>query len=281
MLQVEQIKKNYDTFELDCSLEVEKGRVTGLVGLNGAGKSTTFKSILDLVRPDSGNIKIFGVDHCKLSVAQKEDIGVVLPEHGFSGYLSIKTLLPVLASFYHNFKKEEFLKNCENMGLDIKKPIREFSTGMQAKLKLLIAMSHSAKLLILDEPTVGLDVQAREELLNMLREYMEEDEERSILISSHISSDLEGFCDDIYVIHGGKIVLHENTDTITDEYGLLKVSEKEYEKMDKTYILYSKKEFFGYSCLTKEKQFYMDNYPDMVIQKGGIDDVLLMMDKKK
>lgn len=128
----------------------------------------------------------------------------------------------------------------------------------------------------MDEPTAGLDVLARDEMLTMLREYMET-EGRSILISSHISSDLEDFCDDIYMIDDGKIVMHEETDTLLNEYGLLKVSEEQYEKLDKSYIIRSKKENFGYSCLTNEKQFYEENYPDVVIEKGSIDELIMMM----
>lgn len=147
---------------------------------------------------------------------------------------------------------------------------------MKRKLQVLAAISHGADFLILDEPTAGLDVLARDEMLTMLREYMET-EGRSILISSHISSDLEDFCDDIYMIDDGKIVMHEETDTLLNEYGLLKVSEEQYEKLDKSYIIRSKKENFGYSCLTNEKQFYEENYPDVVIEKGSIDELIMMM----
>ena len=148
---------------------------------------------------------------------------------------------------------------------------------MKAKLKVLVAISHNAKLLILDEPTAGLDVIARDELLEMLREFMEADEERSILISSHISSDLETLCDDLYMIHEGKIVLHEDTDVLLSDYALLKVDRKQYEELDKRFILRSKKESYGYSCLTNQKQYYMENYPKIAIEKGTIDEVITMM----
>ena len=156
------------------------------------------------------------------------------------------------------------------------KKIKDFSTGMKRKLQVLAAISHGADFLILDEPTAGLDVLARDEMLTMLREYMET-EGRSILISSHISSDLEDFCDDIYMIDEGKIVMHEETDVLLNEYGLLKVREEQYEILDKSYIIRSKKENFGYSCLTNEKQFYEENYPDVVIEKGSIDELIMMM----
>ena len=128
----------------------------------------------------------------------------------------------------------------------------------------------------MDEPTAGLDVVAREQILDMLREYMEMPG-RSILISSHISSDLEGFCDDLYMIDNGKIILHEETDRLLEEYGVLKVSEEQYRNMDRTYILKKYKDTFGYRCLTDQKQFYLENYPGMIIEKSGIDILLYMM----
>ena len=127
------------------------------------------------------------------------------------------------------------------------------------------------------EPTAGLDVGAREAMLDILREYMEEEPERSILISSHISSDLEHLCDDIYVIHKGKIVLHEEMDTILEKYAVLKVSEAQYQAVDKSYILKEKKENFGISCLTNEKQYYIENYPEIVVESGSLDQVILML----
>lgn len=128
----------------------------------------------------------------------------------------------------------------------------------------------------MDEPTAGLDVVAREQILNMLREYMEMPG-RSILISSHISSDLEGFCDDLYMIDNGKIVLHEETDRLLEEYGVLKVSKEQYQELDHTYILKKHKDTFGYRCLTDQKQFYQENYPGIVIEKGNIDELITIM----
>lgn len=129
----------------------------------------------------------------------------------------------------------------------------------------------------IDEPTAGLDVMARESILNLFREYMEEDGERTILISSHISSDLEGLCDDIYMIHEGRIIFHEDTDVLLNQYGLLKVDEKQFEELDKRYLLKKRKEHYGYACLTKEKQYYIENYPDIVVEKGTVDELIAMM----
>ena len=149
---------------------------------------------------------------------------------------------------------------------------------MRAKLNLLAAVCHGARLLLLDEPTAGLDVVARDSMLGILREFMET-EGRGILISSHISSDLESLCDDLYMIDNGKIVLHEETDVLLDSYGLLKVSETDYRKLDKRYLLRVKKEPFGYSCLTNEKKYYLENYPEAAIEKGSVDEVITMMTK--
>ena len=160
------------------------------------------------------------------------------------------------------------------------KKIGEFSTGMKRKLQLLAAVSHDADLLILDEPTSGLDVIARDQLLGLLREYMEKDG-RSILISSHISADLEGFCDDVYLIDQGRIILHEETDNLLNRYGLLKVTPEQYAGLDQAYILKSRREDFGYSCLTDQKQFYVENYPNIVIELGSIDELIMMMNGRE
>nr|WP_246597337.1 ABC transporter ATP-binding protein [Faecalicatena faecalis] len=276
ILKLENVEKHYEQFDLKCSLEVHKGCVTGLIGQNGAGKSTTFKAILGLINTDGGKIEVFGKEIKSLSAKDKEEIGVVLSDSGFSGYLTVKDILPILTSMYSAFDQNDFLKKCRHFSIPMDRKIKEFSTGMKAKLKVLVAMSHNAKLLILDEPTAGLDVIARDELLDLMREYMEQGD-ASILISSHISSDLEGLCDDIYMIHDGQIIMHEETDRLLGDYGVLKVTAQEYDKLDKRYILKRKKEHYGYSCLTNEKQYYLDNYRGITVEKGNIDEVITMM----
>lgn len=276
MLKLEHVKKQYKDFHLDCSLTVKPGMITGLIGANGAGKSTTFKAVLGLIRTESGMVELFGKRPEEITPEDKERLGVVLADSGFSGYLSIRDLIPVLKAMYHQFDQTYFEEQCRRFELPMTKKIKEFSTGMKRKLQVLAAISHHADLLILDEPTAGLDVLARDEMLTMLREYMEI-EGRAILISSHISSDLEDFCDDIYMIDHGQVILHEETDTLLNEYGLLKVDGKQYERLDKTYVLRSRKETFGYSCLTNEKQFYQESYPDIVVEKGSIDELIMMM----
>lgn len=279
MLKIEHLKKRYDSFSLDCSLEVRPGYVTGLIGQNGAGKSTTFKAILGLIAADGGTITILGKDVSKITTEDKQKIGVVLADSGFSGYLTIYDILPVMERLYRKFDRKAFMKRAEYFGLPLRKKIKGFSTGMKAKLKVLIAISYQAELLILDEPTAGLDVIARDELLEMLRDFMEEDERRAILISSHISGDLESLCDDLYMIHEGKIILHEETDVLLGDYGILKADEKQFEGLERRYILRYKKEGYGYRCLTDQRQYYVENYPQLAVEKGSIDEVIMMMSK--
>ncbi|MGN0438493.1 MAG: ABC transporter ATP-binding protein [Lachnospiraceae bacterium] len=277
MVKVENLVKTYGDYRLDVSMEIPCGRITGIIGKNGAGKSTTIKSILGLVTPDSGNVSVFGKTVTDLTTADKQNIGVALSDSGFSMYLTVKDIMKILDKMYDAFDVSDFQKQCEQLGLPMNKAIQKFSTGMKAKLRVLVAISHKAKLLILDEPTAGLDVEARNEILDMLRAYMEEDENRSILISSHISSDLEHLCDDLYLIHDGAVLLHEETDRILDEYAVIKVENKEYEALDKQYLMKTKQENFGYVCMTNQKRFYMENYPKLVIENATIDDLILML----
>ena len=276
MIRLDNVMKEYDNFRLECSMEVLSGQVTGLIGRNGAGKSTAFKTMLGLITIDGGTVTIFGKAVKDLTAQDREKIGVVLADSGFSGYLSINDLIPVMDTLYTDFSRKKFLADCERLQLPLKKKIKDFSTGMKRKLQILAAVSHNAKLLVLDEPTAGLDVVARDELLNLLRAYMETGE-RSIVISSHISSDLEGICDDVYMIENGKIILHEDTDVLLNEYGLLKVTVEQYDKLHHRYFIKTKKEHFGYSCLTNQRQFYQENYPSVVMERGSIDEVITML----
>lgn len=280
MVKLENVKKQYKDFCLECSIEIPTGQVTGIIGRNGAGKTTAFKAMLGLIKIDDGMVELFGKNINDLTAKDRERIGVVLADSGFGGYLTIKDYVPMLAAMYHDFSKEKFVSECERMGLPLKKKIKEFSTGMKRKLQILTALSHNADLLVLDEPTAGLDVIVRDEILEMLQEYMET-EERSILISSHISSDLEGICDDVYMIDKGRIVMHEDTDVILGSYGLIKATRSQFEKLDKTYIIDSFEEEFGYNCITNQKQFYVENYPDVVVENCGLDLMMRIQNNKK
>lgn len=281
MIEIKDFKKNYPGFSLNISLELPAGKVTGIVGRNGAGKSTTIKAILGLVKADGGSVKVFGQDSSSLAAADKERLGVALSESGFSNYLTVNAISKILKNMYSRFDGDAYMRLVREQQLPPDKAVKEFSTGMKAKLKVITAITHQADLLILDEPTAGLDVIARNEILDLLRDYIAEDDRRSILITSHISSDLEGLCDDIYMIHDGKVILHEDTDVLIGNYAVLKVTGEMYSALDKRWLLASKKSSFGYSCLTSEKQYYIDNYPGIVIENGSIDELIVMLTGKE
>ena len=283
MIEISNIKKNYQNFRLECSLNIAPGRITGIIGANGAGKSTLFKAILGLINLDEGQIKIFGKDSRKLDVHDKEKLGVALAESGFSEYLKVKALVPILKNMYPDFDKDMFLNKCNNFNIPLNKMIKDLSTGTKAKLKVIVAISHNAEILILDEPTAGLDVITRNEVLDIIRTYMEE-EMRTVIISSHISSDLENLCDDIYMINDGKIILHEDMYKLLDLYGVIKANEEQYEnlKSDTNYkniILCCEKEKYGYKCITNDRKYIVDNYPEIVIEKGNIDELIMVLVK--
>ena len=229
------------------------------------------------MKPEGGTVRILGKDIRECSARDREELGVVLSDSGFSGYLTVRDIFSILSGLYSKFDKAFFQDQIRKSGLPDNKKIKEFSTGMKAKLKVITAISHRAGMLILDEPTAGLDVVARDEILELLRDYMEQQEDRAILISSHISGDLEGLCDDIYMIHEGRIILHEDTDVLLSDYALIKADDRQYAALDKRYILRSRKESFGYSCLTSQKQYYLENNPGLTIEKGTIDNVITMM----
>ncbi len=202
-------------------------------------------------------------------------MGVALAESGFSGELTVSDVGKILGAFYPGFDPAFYRTKAEALNLPTDKKVKEFSTGMKAKLKVLVAISHGAELLLLDEPTAGLDVVARDQLLGLLREYVEADERRSILISSHISGDLEHLCDDFYMIDGGRILCHEETDRLLSDYAIIKVSD--LSAVDPQYILRRRSESFGWSLLTDQKRFYAENYPGLVIERITLDEFIMMM----
>lgn len=277
MITIDHLSKSYSDFTLKLSMTIPQGRVVGIVGRNGAGKSTTIKSILGLVQPDSGSVTLFGTPAESLTGADKERIGVAFAESGFSGVLTVKAINHILQNSYSRYDEGFFLRQVKEQQLPLNKPIKEFSTGMKAKLRVLVAMSHQAELLILDEPTAGLDILARTDILDLIRQYMAEDEHRSLVMTSHISGDLEGICDEIYLIHNGEILLHEDTDVLLDRYAVLKLSASQYDSLDKRYLLHTKPTSYGYDCLTRERQFYAENYPNLVIEQGGIDELIVSL----
>ena len=281
MLIIQDLVKKYGDFSLHVSMEIPEGRITGLIGKNGAGKTTTIKAVLGLIQPDQGSVALFGKDSAALSSDEKQRIAAALSESGFSGWLQVEDAIRILRNMYCGFDETMFRKYCSILNLPLKKPIKEFSMGMKAKLRVLTALCAGADLMIMDEPTAGLDVEARNEILDLIRKYMEEHTGASVLISSHISSDLEGLCDDIYLIHDGKILLHEDTDVILDNYGVLKCDERLYRTLDSQYILSTVQEKYMYRCLCSDRNYYSAKYPGAVIERAGLDDLILMMGGKQ
>ena len=205
MLEIKGVKKSYGEFQLDCSLNVEKGRITGLVGENGAGKSTLFKAVLGLISYDAGEIKILGKIPEELSEKEKEELGVVLAETGFSGYLKGKDVEAVLAKLYPKFEAEKFHQMCEEYQIPLDKFIKEYSTGMKAKLNLIIALTHQAEFLMMDEPTAGLDPAGRDEILGLVSK-MHRELGITILLVSHSMEDVAEYVDRIIVMNHGAVM---------------------------------------------------------------------------
>ena len=280
LLCMEHASVRYDRFNLDVSLTVEEGMITGLIGRNGSGKTTTFKSIVDVVRA-GGKIEIFGKDSRKLTEDERSQIGIAYTDVFFNGEYSVPSIRRILAAAYKNFNGAEYDRMISRFGIPKKGKIRNLSTGELAKLRFISAMTHDAKLVILDEPTSGLDVVARDGILDELRNYMEKHEDSAIILSSNITQDLEGLADDVYMIDNGKIVLHENTDTITDDYGLVKCTEEQFEKLDKEYVKGSKKAPYGRDVLVSQKRFYLENYPGMAVEDGMLDHCLIVLAENK
>ncbi|MBV7392170.1 ATP-binding cassette domain-containing protein [Enterococcus alishanensis] len=275
MLKMENVVVKYPQFELNCSLEVANGQITGIVGENGAGKTTAFKAILGLTEISSGKILIDGQEKTKESASM--NIGTVLAESFFNELYTVKDIRMILKNFYPTFDATYFTKLCDNFGLPFKQKYKDFSSGMKAKLKTISALSHGAQLLILDEPTSGLDVSARNEILALLQDYLDQYPESAILISSHISSDLQQVCDDIYYLKNGKVLLHEETDILLDRYGILKVTTEEYPQLAPELLLYQKQQGYGFDVLTSQRNYFLENFPQMVVEKPTIDEILLLM----
>ena len=279
MIKINGLKKNYKDFNLDVTMELQSGTINGLVGTNGAGKSTTFKAILGLIRYKEGEVIINGKNIKDFTFEDKARIGCVMTDSFFSESFKIKDIAAIMKATYKTFDEKTFLDKCEHYKLPKDKMLKEFSNGMKAKMKVITALSYDTDVLILDEPTVGLDVVARDEILDEIRDYMEANEERTVIISSHISSDIEKLCDTTYMIHDGKIVFEDDTYKLLSEYAALKVSEEEFASLDITHVKAFRKEKYGYECLTDEKDYYIENYPSMVVEKMSVDEMMMILIK--
>ncbi|MBN7773194.1 ABC transporter ATP-binding protein [Clostridium aminobutyricum] len=273
---VNNITKRYNEFALEeVSLKLPKGSIMGLIGENGAGKTTLIKLILGLQKGESGEISLWGYDSNTLPNHVRENIGVVLDESCFPENLNAHQISKVMKSIYGNWDENNFKKYAEYFDLSPKKAVKQYSKGMKMKLSIAVALSHHAKLLILDEATSGLDPVVREELLDVFLDFIQ-DEENSILISSHITSDLEKACDYISVINDGKIILSDVKDDILDRYGMLKCSEEEFQAIPKDVVVGFKRSSFGMCALVDRNKLAGRNAGHRyVIDKVSLEDVLL------
>lgn len=279
MIELNHVRKSYPPFTLDVdAFHIERGQITGLVGLNGSGKTTLFRLIAGLARANQGHIDVFENSAWNLPVSLKEKIGVVFADSTFPDWCTPKGLRPVLQDFYSSFDSTLYDELLKRYGLSETKPLRDLSTGMLAKFKILAAISHKPDFLLLDEPTSGLDVAARQDVLTMLQDYMDQGD-RAILISSHIASDLETICDDFYLIQNGTLTLHETVDDLLENWGILHLSDAQYDTLDRSAAVAAAREANGWNVLVKDRRYYMENYPSLAMDKGNIDDLLLVMER--
>lgn len=276
ILEVKNISKEYKGFKLDnISFSIPKGTVMGLIGENGAGKSTTIKIILDLVNKDSGSVTFWGKNLIEDPKILKEDIGVVFDEINFYETLTPRKIEKISRLAYKQWDTIIFNDYMKTFSIPINKEIKTFSKGMKAKLKIAIALSHKAKILILDEPTSGLDPIVRDEILDILFEFIQ-NENHSILICSHITSDLEKIADYITFIHNGKVVFTKTKDSLIYNYGILKCGSELFNTLDKSDILTYRKKDYQYEVLIKDKENMKIKYKKSIIDNATIDDILLL-----
>lgn len=257
-IEINGLTKAYKDFSLDnLNLALPQGTIMGLIGENGAGKSTTIKLILDIVKMDSGHVTLLGKDNKDNIRLAKEDIGVVFDDVGISECLTPIQVGKIMRLTFSNWNQDMYEHYLKIFNLPPKKKFKDFSRGMRMKLGIAVALSHNAKLLILDEATSGLDPVIRDEILNIFSEFTR-DETHSILISSHIVSDLEKICDYIAFLHKGKLLLCEEKDVLKDEYALIRCSIEQLSALNPSAIIGTKKNAYGVEALIKRNELPID-----------------------
>lgn len=279
-IEIKNFVKRYDSkFCLgNFSLTVPSGVIVGLIGENGAGKTTFIKSLLDVLHADGGEVKIFGLDYKKNEKLIKEDIGVVFDNMFFPEILTANDIDRIMKEVYKNWDKELFFKYMRDFQLPVHKSIKQFSKGMKKKLEIATALSHKPKLLILDEPTSGLDPVVRNEVLDLFLDFVK-DEEHTILLSTHITSDLEHIADHIIFLDKGKIMLDKSKDDIIDYYGVLKCDESFFKKLSKEDYCCYKKNKYSYEVLVHDIRQMKKKYKDAVIDKITLETLMVLMIK--
>ncbi|WFA09052.1 ABC transporter ATP-binding protein [Tissierella sp. Yu-01] len=275
ILNVENLSKNYKDFNLNnINFNLPKGCIMGLIGENGAGKTTTVKLILNLIKKNSGAIKIFGFDNIVDEQRIKQDLGVVLDESYFHDNLKPREISLIMDNIYKEWDKDIFFKYLKRFKLPEDKVLKDYSKGMKMKLSIAAALSHNPKLLILDEPTGGLDPVVRNEILDIFLDFIQ-DEEKSILFSTHVTSDLDKIADYITFLHEGNLILSEPKDDILNNYGVVKCKAGDFDKLDKNHIISYRKNRFGYEVLINNKQNNKGAYNDLIIDSVNLEDVML------
>lgn len=274
-IEISGLTKKYDGFTLnDVSFNVPKGSIMGFIGQNGAGKTTTIKAILNIIKADSGKINIFGLDNTEHEYEIKENIAAVFDELPFHDSLSAKQLERILGGIYKSWDNIKFKEYLERFCLPEKKPFGKFSKGMKMKLQIAAALSHNAKLLIMDEATTGLDPVVRDEILHIFLEYLQ-DENNSILMSSHITSDLEKIADSVTFIDKGRLLLTGYKDDIIENHGVLKCTRSDYEAIDKSDIISARISDFGVCVMVSDKNACSRKYSGLVMDNTTLDEIMV------
>lgn len=275
VIELKNVSKDYGDFKLDnISFEVPEGCVCGFIGQNGAGKTTTIQLILDTIARDSGEITLFGKIIDGDSASLREDIGLVFDEMGFHEFLTAKQINTIMKNVYKNWDEALYFDYLKRFSLPSKKACGSFSRGMRMKLQIATALSHGAKLLIMDEPTSGLDPIVRNEMLQIFREYVVK-EDHTILLSSHITGDLEKLADEVVFIDGGRIVIKGNKDEILEKHGIIKCKKEELAGIDKELIVSYELSSMGAEILVNDVNTARKLYPNMVIEQAGLEDIMI------
>ena len=280
-LILKNVNKKYEKSNFaikDISFSVPEGSIVGFIGENGAGKSTTMNCILNVIRRDSGTIEIFGREMTDEDIDIRENIGVVYDNNNFPEHLTAKQLADILGRIYSkwdDFCFEQFLRR---FGLPESQKIKSYSRGMSMKLAIAVALSHDSKLLILDEATSGLDPIMRDEILDVLLEFVKQ-ENHSILLSSHITSDLEKIADYIVFIHNGEIILNKTKDELIYEYGVIRCSENDFHNILPEDILSSMKKDYQIDVLIKNRKLIEKKYKNLIVDSVSLDEIMLLLVK--
>ena len=279
ILEIQGLNKTYDSFSLkDVSFSLPKGYIMGFVGENGSGKTTTIRSILNMANIDSGKISVFGLDSVKDTIAIKEKLGVVFDSLYLADHLNAKQIEKQLKPFYKDWDSKEFAGRLKSFGLPDNKRVGEFSKGMKMKLMIAIALSHKADFMILDEPTSGLDPVARDELLDILAEYIE-DENRSVLFSTHITSDVERIADYVTILHNGRVWFTGTKDELNEKYVILRGAEEDISSALREKCIGFHGYRNGFDALLSTK--YLSEVTDKLeTEKANIDEILVYVAKE-